>query len=227
MLPNDTAANRRQFLKWMSASPLLASPGYIATALAAEAMPTARSPDPLMWGSLTPQNLITNPKEAINVFDFELVCRKNVSPALFGYMASGIDDEVTLRANREALLKYYLRPRRMVDVSKVDMSMEVFGQTYASPICIAPTGGNKAYHTDGEMAVSRAAKGGNRGESAGDGRARGVHRPAVSVGAGCVWSAGCGARAGVAARRNARGHAAVRRAFGQGTHPQSCAQTLM
>ena len=70
MLPNDTAAQRRQFLKWMSASPLLASPGYIASALEAEAMPTTRSPDPLMWGSLTPQSLITNPKEAINVFDF-------------------------------------------------------------------------------------------------------------------------------------------------------------
>ena len=124
-------------------------------------VPTTRSPDPLMWGSLSPQNLIGNPKEAINVFDFELVCRKNVPPAHFGYMASGIDDEVTLRANREAFLKYYLRPRRMNDVSKVDMSMSFFGTTYASPICIAPTGGNKAYHVDGELAVSRAAMAGD------------------------------------------------------------------
>ena len=36
-------------------------------------------------------------------------------------MASGIDDEVTLRANREGFLKFQLRPRRLVDVSKVDM----------------------------------------------------------------------------------------------------------
>ena len=106
MLPHDTVAHRRQFLKWLSASPLLAAPGV--TALAAEIIPATRSPDPLMWGSLTPKNLITNPKDAINVFDFELVCRKNVPPAHFGYMASGIDDEVTLRANREAFLKYYL-----------------------------------------------------------------------------------------------------------------------
>src|SRR6187399_117508 len=85
------AANRRQFLKWMSASPLLASPGIASiAALAAEAVPTTRSPDPLMWGSLSPQNIITNPKDAINVFDFELACRKNVPPAHFGYMASGI-----------------------------------------------------------------------------------------------------------------------------------------
>ena len=42
-------------------------------------------------------------------------------PAHFGYMASGIDDEVTLRANREGFQKFVLRPRRLVDVSKVDM----------------------------------------------------------------------------------------------------------
>ena len=155
-----TVQHRRQFLKWMSASPLLATPGL--AALAADmVLPTMRLPDPVMWGSLGTQSLITNPKEAINVFDFELVCRKNVPPAHFGYMASGIDDEVTLRANREAFLKYYLRPRRMVDVTKVDMSTELFGSTYASPIAIAPVGGNKAYHADGELAVARAAKAGN------------------------------------------------------------------
>ena len=52
------------------------------------------------------------------MFDFEPVARKNVPPAHFGYMASGIDDEVTLRANREGFLKFQLRPRRLNDVSK-------------------------------------------------------------------------------------------------------------
>jgi 4-hydroxymandelate oxidase len=74
-------------------------------------------PDPLMWAPMRADEFIESPKEAINVFDFELVCRKNVPPAHFGYMASGIDDEVTLRANREGFLKFQLRPRRLVDVS--------------------------------------------------------------------------------------------------------------
>ncbi len=43
-------------------------------------------------------------------------------------MASGVDDDVTLRANREGFLKFQLRPRRLVDVSKVDMSTEILGQ---------------------------------------------------------------------------------------------------
>ena len=184
MLPNDTAANRRQFLRWLSASPLLASPTF--SAMAAEAVPTTRSPDPLMWGSLSPQKIISSPKEAINFFDFELACRKNVPPAHFGYMASGIDDEVTLRANREAFLKYYLRPCRMNDVSKMDMSMEIFGTTYASPICIAPTGGNKAYHADGEMAVARAARTGNHLEMLATGATTSIN-DAIEARGGPVW----------------------------------------
>ena len=105
--------------------------------------------------------LIKSPKEAINVFDFEPVMRKNVPPAHFGYMASGIDDEVTLRANREGFLKFQLRPRRLVDVSKVDMSADILGVKYDTPIILAPVGGQRAFHAEGELAVARGAKAGN------------------------------------------------------------------
>ena len=112
--------------------------------------------------------LIKNPKEAINVFHFEPVARKNVPPAHFGYMASGIDDEVTLRANREGFLKFQLRPRRLNDVSKVDMSIELFGAKYNSPIFVCPTGGNKFFHPDGEVAVAKAARVGNHLQTSAD-----------------------------------------------------------
>src|SRR5688500_11102069 len=90
MSHGNTVASSRQFHKWMSASTLLAKPGLAAWA-GEGVSPTTRLPDPVMWGSLTPQEIITSPKEAINVFDFELAARRNVPPAHFGYMASGID----------------------------------------------------------------------------------------------------------------------------------------
>jgi len=161
MNSSDSFASRRQFLKWLSASPLLAFPGL--ASLAAEipqAVPPKR-PDPMIWAPADLQDLITSPRDALNVFDFEPVMRKNVPPAHFGYMASGIDDEVTLGANREGFLKFQLRPRRLVDVSKVDMGTEILGVKYDSPIIIAPIGGHRAYHPDGEEAVARAAKVGN------------------------------------------------------------------
>ena len=123
--------------------------------------PGSKLPDPIIWSATQLQQLIKSPKEAINVFDFEPVMRQNVPPAHFGYMASGIDDEVTLRANREGFLKFQLRPRRLVDVSKVDMSTEILGVKYDTPIIVAPVGGQKAFHAEGEIATARGARTGN------------------------------------------------------------------
>jgi 4-hydroxymandelate oxidase len=76
-------------------------------------------------------------------------------------MVTGIGDEVTLRANREGFLKFQLRPRRLVDVSTIDMTTEILGAKYDGPIVIAPTSSNCAFHPDGEVAVARAARTGN------------------------------------------------------------------
>ena len=146
--------SRRRFIQFMAASPLFA--GTALSALAEE-MPE-RAADPFVWAPRDYNHLIASPKEALDVFDFEPVMRKNVPPAHFGYMASGVDDDVTLRANREGFLKFQLRPRRLVDVSKVNMSTEILGQRYETPIIIAPTGGHRGYNADGEQGIARAAK---------------------------------------------------------------------
>jgi isopentenyl diphosphate isomerase/L-lactate dehydrogenase-like FMN-dependent dehydrogenase len=113
------------------------------------------------WAPHDPGKLIADPTQALNVFDFEPVMKANVPPAHFGYMATGVDDELTLRANRDGFQKFELRPRRLVDVSKIDMSVEILGTKYDSPIVIAPTSSNRAFHPDAEIAVAKAAKAGN------------------------------------------------------------------
>ena len=150
----DPSASRRNFLKFLAGSPLLAWPGAPASAHETP----SRLPDPMVWAPRDMGELIKSPKDAINVFDFEPVAYKNVPPAHFGYMASGIDDEVTLRANRAAFNRLVLRPRRLLDVTNIDPSVELFGVKWETPIIIAPTGGNRAFHEDGELAVARAAK---------------------------------------------------------------------
>src|SRR3981081_2995241 len=131
------------------------------SAFAQTLLPKPKLPDPLMWAPLDAADLIKEPKQAVNVFDFEPVCRQNVPAAHFAYRASGIDDEVTLRANREGFLKFQLRPRRLVDVSKVDMRTKILGVTHDTPIFLAPVGGQRSFHDEGEVASARAAKAGN------------------------------------------------------------------
>ena len=154
----DQATSRRRFLQFLTGSPLLA--GSLPAFAEAPVAGTKLS-DPIVWAPLKTENLIKSPKEAINVFDFEPACRAAVPPAHFGYMASGIDDEVTLRANREGFQKFVLRPRRLIDVSKVDMSVEILGARYDTPIIVAPVGGQQSFHPDGELAVAKAARAGN------------------------------------------------------------------
>lgn len=128
---------RREFLRFLAASPLMAY--GLGDAWAQE--PAA----PL-------------PKDVLSVLDFEALARPKLPPAHWGYMASGTDDNLTLQANIAAYKNIQLRPRRLVDVSKVDTGIELFGQRFPSPIFLCPVGGHRMFHTDGEVATARAAK---------------------------------------------------------------------
>lgn len=123
---------RRQFLRFLAASPLLSSiEGQEA------AMPAT-------------------PEQALNVFDFEPIAHKNIPPAHFGYLATGVDDDRTVRENHEAYSRIRLRPRRLVDVSHVDTGVELFGVKWPTPLFLSPCGSQKAFHPDGELATARA-----------------------------------------------------------------------
>jgi 4-hydroxymandelate oxidase len=139
---------RREFLRFLGTSPYVAALGGVAAFLGGRA--AAQS------GQAA--DVIGSPAEALNLFDFEPAAKRKVLPGHWAYMASGVDDDVTLRANREGYSHVQLRPRRLRDQTTVDMKVDLWGTTYDSPIFLCPTGGEKSFHPDGELAVARAAK---------------------------------------------------------------------
>ena len=94
---------------------------------------------------------------AVNVFDMENVARRNWNEAHWTYISQGVDDELTLRANREGYQRLHLRARRLVDVSVIDKSTTLFGHDLHSPIIMAPVGGLGMAHPDGEIEAARGA----------------------------------------------------------------------
>lgn len=112
----------------------------------------------LTYLAASPALALDSPKDAINVMDFEEAARKELPPAHFAYMATGVDDDFTLKANREGFQRFYLRPRRLVDIRTADLRTEIFGQVWDYPIGLAPVGNQKAFHEQGEVPVARAAK---------------------------------------------------------------------
>ncbi len=132
---------RRRVLQAMLATPVLAGLGTSMKALGQDADP-----------------VITAADRALDVFDFERLARTKLPPAHFGYLATGVDGDATLHANSAGFSNYSLRVRRMVGVRNVDMSVNLFGTSWDSPIVIDPVGSQRAFHPDGELATARAAK---------------------------------------------------------------------
>ena len=133
-------AQRREFLKFLAASPLLTN--YSAFAQEVEETIGER---------------IKDPSEVINVFEMEAIAREKIPPAHLGYLATGVDSDLTLRANRAGFSRFQIRPRRLVDVSQTDSSVNVLGSEAKSPIFLCPVGSQGAYHADAELGSARAA----------------------------------------------------------------------
>ena len=142
-----STTSRRSFLRFVASSPLFSALGLSA----------CDGDDDRRSDAVLHQPLLA-PEDAINVFDFEAAARETIPTSHFGYLATGVDDDRTLRANREGFSRIHLRPRRLVDVSSIDMSVELFGERWNTPILLCPAGSQRAFHPEGEAAVARAAR---------------------------------------------------------------------
>ena len=93
----------------------------------------------------------------VNVMEFASIAKSRLDPLAWDYLDGGTEDEVTLRYNREAFNDFVIRPRMLVDVHKIDLSLELFGTKLDYPILLDPAGGKNCFFKDGENVTARAA----------------------------------------------------------------------
>lgn len=92
-----------------------------------------------------------------NIEDMRRQARRRLPRALFDFIDGGAQDEVTLRRNRDDFARFTLVPRVLTDVSERSQSVTVLGQTYASPLILAPTGLPGVLWPNGAIEAARAA----------------------------------------------------------------------
>jgi isopentenyl diphosphate isomerase/L-lactate dehydrogenase-like FMN-dependent dehydrogenase len=93
----------------------------------------------------------------LNVLEYEEYAREYLPKNAYDYYASGADDMVSLRENRDAFKRLILRPRVMRDVSNMDTSTTLLGHRISSPVCVAPSAMHRMAHPDGEIGSTTAA----------------------------------------------------------------------
>ena len=96
--------------------------------------------------------------QAINIDDLRTSAKRRLPRAIFEFIDGGAQDETTLRANQEDFRRWRFRTRTLIDVSTRDQSITLFGQKYASPLILAPTGLAGLFSRRGELAAARAAE---------------------------------------------------------------------
>ncbi len=105
------------------------------------------------------QTSATQGQQAVlaSVYDFEAAAKLKLSLPAWEFFNSGSADEITLRRNREALDAVQLKPRVLVDVSKIDTSCTLLGHAMPHPILLAPTSSHLLANPDAEVATARGA----------------------------------------------------------------------
>jgi len=95
-----------------------------------------------------PTGRITPKGEVVNVFEVEAVAERKLAPAVYSTIAG---------SDRQAFDRILLLPRRFVNVERLDLSVELFGQQMFTPILVGPASNLKDVAPDGELAMMRGA----------------------------------------------------------------------
>ena len=96
-------------------------------------------------------------EKLLSLYDFEAEAHTRISHGAWERISGGAADEITLRWNREAYDHIRLKPRVLVDVSRIDTRINLLGAELPFPILLAPTGGQGFIHPDGDAEAARGA----------------------------------------------------------------------
>ncbi|WP_243788566.1 lactate 2-monooxygenase [Saccharopolyspora gloriosae] len=83
--------------------------------------------------------------------------RRKSSARAWAYVAGGAGDGATMRANRAAFDRWSIVPRMLRDVSRRDLSVELFGRRIPAPLLFAPVGAAELIHPQADLAIAKAA----------------------------------------------------------------------
>ena len=107
----------------------------------------------LPYTSLPMQTAELNLSNLLSLTDFEPLAQARMSPMAHGYVTGGAADELTVRANLEDWKRIRLKPRILIDVSRIDLAIELLGQKLALPLLLAPAAFQRLCHPEGELAT--------------------------------------------------------------------------
>lgn len=101
---------------------------------------------------------LQRPEFSTKPAEWEAAAKAAIPLPNFYYIQGSASTESTYDANMSAFDRYRLRPWMLSQATKRDMSVELFGRKYRSPLLVAPIGVQEIAHHEGEEATARACR---------------------------------------------------------------------
>ncbi len=95
---------------------------------------------------------------AASIDDLRLRARRRIPRFAFDLVDGGAENERNMRRNIEAFEEIELMPRYMVDASRIDTQVTLFGQRYDAPFGMAPIGMLNAFWPDADLTLAKLCK---------------------------------------------------------------------
>lgn len=96
-------------------------------------------------------------KQYHSIEDLRQRAKRRLPRVMFDYVDGAAEDEATMQRNRAGFADWNLVPHSLVDVSSVKLATTIQGTASPLPLVLAPTGGTRLFHHEGERASSAAA----------------------------------------------------------------------
>lgn len=94
-----------------------------------------------------------DPSPRIRVADYRNAANERLPERAWNYVEGGAGDEHTLGWNESSWQEIALMPKALVDVSRIDSSLELLGHRLTHPVLLAPTAAHALYHPEAEAAT--------------------------------------------------------------------------
>ncbi|XP_077522972.1 L-lactate oxidase-like [Amblyomma americanum] len=118
-----------------------------------------RHKDVLAYHGIQGQTLVEEDGTAlVTIADIQRLGEANLNGPTRSYVANGVEQQRTLRENREAFTRLRFRPRALVDVSKIYTATTLLGRRVSFPVGFAPSAAHMMADPIGEFGTAQAAR---------------------------------------------------------------------
>ena len=95
--------------------------------------------------------------EVVSLRDLERIAKQRTVKDMWDFIDGAAFDEVTKRRNEQKFKELSINPSFLVDIGSRSTKTTILGEEIDFPIMIAPSGGQRQHHPEGELATARGA----------------------------------------------------------------------